>query len=104
MIRSHITSLNTLYCGGEPDTLPHSPSDIEVVRAEGSHQDFRVCQNIAQSALELMHGYTAWTVDMLEQFALYYKMPSSQLTYFYSYVMVVVYKQTVIAYHEFHTA
>ena len=37
-------------------TLPHSPSDIDVVWAEGSHQDFRVCQNVVQSALECMHG------------------------------------------------
>ena len=26
-------------------TLPHPPSDIEVVWAEGSHLDFRVCHN-----------------------------------------------------------
>ena len=45
LISSWNTSLNTLYCGGEPEhtdfttTLPHSPSNTEVVRAEGSHLD-----------------------------------------------------------------
>ena len=37
-------------------TLPPSPSDTDFVWAEGSYQDFRVCQNVVQSALECMHG------------------------------------------------
>ena len=48
-------------------TLPHSPSDNDVV---GSHQDFIVRQNIVQSALECMHAWLHWTVDLLQQFAL----------------------------------
>ena len=56
-----ITSLNTLYCGDEPEQhwaywfYYSSPSDIDVVWAKALHQDFRVCQNVEQSTLECMH-------------------------------------------------
>ena len=53
-------------------TLPHSPSDIDAVRAEGSHQDFRVCQNAVQSALECMVTLDSRFVATV---CSYYKMP-----------------------------
>ena len=49
---------NTMSTNGHisfTTTLPHSPSDINVMQnqwAVGLHQDFRVCQNIVQYASE----------------------------------------------------
>ena len=37
-------------------TLPHSRSDIKIIWAEGSHQDFGVFQNVVQPVLEYKHA------------------------------------------------
>ena len=52
-----------------------------------------------------MHGYTAWTIDLLEWFApTYYKMPSSsQLFILLCFVVISSCLRTIVfAYHEFH--
>ena len=103
-------------------TLPHFPSDIDIVQhqwAEGSHQDFRMCQDvvhaicISTSEWLMSHnlyisttGVLCWTGDLFWCFAL--KCLAYHLIIFYHSVVVLLgysfYLQIiVVAYHEFHT-
>ena len=68
-------------------TLPHSPSDTDVLWAEGPHQDFRVCQNVVQSTLEYMVTTDSRFVATVCSYKMLSSAHSLPISSFCSYVM-----------------